>query len=70
MHNYDEDRTEQCNGVCSVKSEAELALDVLYYWSYNTHEALRGLFATAELVVLFICVPFADRRRWPVAIEH
>ena len=36
--------------VRSGKSEAELALDVLYYWSYR-HETSRGLSATAGLLV-------------------
>jgi len=44
MDDHDEQkRTEQNLFVRSGKSEAELALDVLYYWSYCSHEASRGL---------------------------
>jgi len=54
--------TEQNRIVCTSKSEAKVtnnkktALEVLYYWrneaSYtDRHEASRGLFATAELLV-------------------
>jgi len=52
-------KTEQ-NSVHSVKSEAELAVDDSTYSSIEAddrHEASRGLFATAELLVLFVpCV--------------
>ena len=54
--------TEQNRIVCTSKSEAEVtntktALEVSYYWRNEAnytdrHEASRGLFATAELLVM------------------
>ena len=49
-------KTGEQNSVSSIESEAELALDALYYRSYDRYEALRGIFATAELLVKNVMV--------------
>ena len=70
----EEKRTEKNLIVRSGISEAEITnnkrlLSTFCIEAIQTRSIAR-LFATAELHVQFVCVPFAGRRRRPVAVER